>query len=241
MTTPLKIDDQDPSIVYSPTQWKRAGRAIEFDGTTMEALVSGATSQLQFTGTSIAVFGTIPGTVSGTPRSPHSIYSIDGQLVHDFAPSMETDPQFNLPFYQSDTLPIGDHTFLVTSLGEIFTFYLDYFEVTGDSSQTALSLTTTTTSQVTLSTYSSNISPDSSSKGISTGPIVGGILGGLALLATVLICLIMAWKAWKSIHTIKDVNANLSYVGPGFHGAVEPFYLTMSQREHSIVSSICDI
>ncbi|TFK37827.1 hypothetical protein BDQ12DRAFT_736014 [Crucibulum laeve] len=205
MMTPLRIDDQDPSIVYSPGQWKKAGSVNEYEGTTMETLASGATSQLQFTGTSIAVFGTIPKRLYGIQGNPNSTYSLDGQFVYQFAPSREDDTQYNVTFYQSNTLPLGNHTLLVTSLGNELTFYLDYFQINGDPSttgsliSTSLLSTPTTTlsptpaaaSQLTPSTNSTGISAVSSSNDTLIGPIVGGILGGFTLLAAVLACLVM--------------------------------------------------
>ncbi|TFK37821.1 hypothetical protein BDQ12DRAFT_666725 [Crucibulum laeve] len=159
MTTPLRIDDRDSSIVYSPSDWIGiAGSEKEFDLTLMEALGKGATSQLQFTvptlGTSIAVFGTILASDSNIQGNPLSTYSIDDQLVTTFAPSEETFRQHNVLFYRSATLPQGIHILLVTSLGNKSTFYVDYFEVTGDSSTTGSPISTSLLSTPTMTSSS---------------------------------------------------------------------------------------
>ncbi|TFK35389.1 hypothetical protein BDQ12DRAFT_726135 [Crucibulum laeve] len=276
MTTLLRIDDRDPSIVYSPDQWRGAGTVGDFDGTSMETLASGATSQLHFTGTSIAVFGSILGINNQIQGNPISTYSIDGKLVHQFAPSRENDLQVNVIFYQSDTLPQGNHTLLVTSLGDQGTFYLDYFEVTSDSSITGspiltsllstatktLSPTPAAVSQPTLSPNSASIPNGSSSKKVSIGPIVGGMLGGLVLLVIILTCLMIAvrWRRRRhqpycsadflrqmgqrtnldslEVNSHNQASQRRSQLPPGFHGAPEPFYLGTSQRKQAIISAI---
>ncbi|PPQ97222.1 hypothetical protein CVT26_000748 [Gymnopilus dilepis] len=121
------IDDQDPSVLYSPG-WRRKGTPnFEFDNTTSKANTPGLTATLNFTGVGIKVFGTIA--ADGVGNAPKSSYAVDALPVQGFTGTQQSDTQYRVLFFQSRPLLPGSHTLIVTNIGKNASLFLDYFEV----------------------------------------------------------------------------------------------------------------
>ncbi|PPQ76284.1 hypothetical protein CVT26_009679 [Gymnopilus dilepis] len=136
------IDDQDPTVNYSGA-WGKAGGPNELDGTTTWTHASGATATLHFSGTGISVFGTIPNIGRGT--SPSSSYSIDGSTSGSFTGTQRSDVQYKVVFFQSSTLSAGDHTLVVTNVGNATgLLYIDFFQIVENDPSTPSPGTTVT-------------------------------------------------------------------------------------------------
>lgn len=106
---------------------------------------------------------------------PISSYSIDGGNATTFnASKILQDVQYQRQFFQSKELTPANHTIVITTLSDNAYFILDYIAITP--------LVDTAPISSSIVPYST-ISPVASSKvERSLGPIIAGILGGLALL-----------------------------------------------------------
>jgi hypothetical protein len=143
-------------------------------------------------GTSVKVYGTV-GNFTLLPCS----YSIDGGAGIQQVATMQSSNQYQFLFFQSQELTADFHSLLITTLESDpsgGTLYLDFFAVTPLPIATASLLPSSTTSALLSSTTSLSPSPSSTSKP-PTGPIIGGVLGGLALLTFAFIAfLFFRWK-----------------------------------------------
>ncbi|KAJ7584027.1 hypothetical protein C8J56DRAFT_790114 [Mycena floridula] len=123
-----KIDDSDPSIVYSSDDWITAGSSHEFQSTTHETRIANATATIEFFGAFIQVYGTIPPYQPDVP-SPISNYSVDGAIPTTFAPKLtntSTSAMYQQQFFASPTLANGNHTLVITSVSNGGRLYLDF-------------------------------------------------------------------------------------------------------------------
>ena len=177
----LRIDDSDPGVQYDDL-WTNGDdipddTSLNWDGTLHYSNISGATAILNFTGelsrlrpivtyahrwpgTSIAVFGSFhpPGRYSMESR-----YSIDSQPPFAFIPSQEVSaPTHQTLFYSSPQFLYGQHTLVITNLGE--QLFIDFFDVQNDSEiTTPKSPSATTTSSKANSPLASIAAPTLSS------------------------------------------------------------------------------
>ncbi|PPQ78929.1 hypothetical protein CVT25_002404 [Psilocybe cyanescens] len=173
------VDDRDPSIVYT-SGWGTAGGPNEQNFTTSWTTSQGPSATLHFTGSGVAVYGTI--TNEGLGNAPISAYSIDGGAQTVYTGIQTSSIQYKVRFFQSATLSSGDHTLVVTcATGDAF-LYLDYFEVTlpsiiSSSSRSTSSATPTSSrsSTTSLSLSSSSSSTSSSTSSSSTSSKVSSI------------------------------------------------------------------
>ncbi|KAG5350568.1 hypothetical protein C0989_010355 [Termitomyces sp. Mn162] len=102
------VDDRDPQIAYSG-DWVLGGS-------------TGATATFSFTGSLVAVFGTI-----STPAV--STYAIDGSVVFTLTADHHTDNvQYKQQFFASDQLSNSYHTLVVTSTFAGASLWIDYFK-----------------------------------------------------------------------------------------------------------------
>jgi len=79
-------------------------------------------------GIRVAVYGTTRPPASGTV-SPQSSYTVDRNGPVTYTPPQDGDVQYRQLFYESPTLPNGQHTLTVTNLHDSDEFFLDYFVV----------------------------------------------------------------------------------------------------------------
>ncbi|KAJ7061304.1 hypothetical protein C8F01DRAFT_1369492 [Mycena amicta] len=122
------VDDRDPAVQYTPA-WETAdiGLPIEFGSTTSRALKNGDTARFSFTGTSVAVYGTIgPQTGVGSSMS----FSIDGGSSTSFSAPTGPSTTYHQRFFESSFLPDAAHTLQITSTSAAPSqLFLDYFLV----------------------------------------------------------------------------------------------------------------
>ncbi|KAH6910856.1 hypothetical protein BKA70DRAFT_1371062 [Coprinopsis sp. MPI-PUGE-AT-0042] len=137
----LIFDDRDASVVYSGS-WGQAGVSEEFNSTTTFSNTAGSTATLNFIGTGITVLGTIAG--GAREEEPISQYVLDDNDAVLFQGSPGRAPQRNQAFYQSPTLPAGQHTLTITNLAE-GTLFLDLMIVTPVEEVVVSTVTTTAT------------------------------------------------------------------------------------------------
>ncbi|KAG5645123.1 hypothetical protein DXG03_006840 [Asterophora parasitica] len=129
MATPVIVDDQDPRIQYSENHWFLAGSANEYATSTHGSRSSKGKATFTFTGTSIAVYGTISDT--GTYKTgPASTYSIDGASPATYSAVPTESKQYGVQFYRSPALADGEHTLVIANTLENAFFWLDYLEYT---------------------------------------------------------------------------------------------------------------
>ncbi|KJA18639.1 hypothetical protein HYPSUDRAFT_79059 [Hypholoma sublateritium FD-334 SS-4] len=126
MTTAL--DDRDPSIIYQGG-WLQGGTPFNFDGTTTWINHTGPTVSMTFTGTRIAVFGTVP--PAGSGPAPGSMYSIDGGPKTAFQATQKAGAQYQNLFFQSGILDVAvAHTLGIEHSINHTPFILDFFDIT---------------------------------------------------------------------------------------------------------------
>ncbi|KAF9552366.1 hypothetical protein CPC08DRAFT_768340 [Agrocybe pediades] len=128
----IRIDDRDPSIIYTPsTAWTRGGRSNEYMSTTTFTHAANAFVTYSFQGASqISVWGTIPSIVGGG-QGPESSYTIDNG--NPATMTFLQDPvsnQYQRIFFQSDPLTSEAHTLVITTGPSGGDFILDFIQLT---------------------------------------------------------------------------------------------------------------
>ncbi|KAF4616988.1 hypothetical protein D9613_008884 [Agrocybe pediades] len=128
------VDDRDPSITYNSNHWGFEENQNEVDGTSTFCNIVGGTATYHFSGPAIIrVFGTIQ---ASNVASGRSTYSIDGGTPQAHVPLPQSNPQFNVKFFES-SVPSGSHTLVITTLdGPNVFVYLDYIQVVSQPSPT---------------------------------------------------------------------------------------------------------
>ncbi|KAF8992157.1 hypothetical protein BDQ17DRAFT_1413467 [Cyathus striatus] len=125
------IDDQDKSKVTYNGNWIKGGSSAEYAGTVASSTRVGDSFIVSFSGTAIAVYGTIDAT-SGGVQTNYTVDNAPPTQVTSQAGNGDTSHQL---FYYSDVIGFADHTLNVTMVkimpsdpGE-GTIWFDYFEV----------------------------------------------------------------------------------------------------------------
>ncbi|KAJ7220768.1 hypothetical protein GGX14DRAFT_675942 [Mycena pura] len=132
MSQPFSIiDDRDPSVQYTGT-WVVGGTSHEYAGTVSSSLKSGDHFQVPFTGTGIAVYGTLDASSGGVKTS----YSVDGATADTVTSGSSGQDSYQQLFWQSDPFSGGPHTLTVAMVavnnvgGGEGTVWFDFFNVT---------------------------------------------------------------------------------------------------------------
>ncbi|KAF5335827.1 hypothetical protein D9611_009656 [Ephemerocybe angulata] len=188
MSKILEIDDQDPNILYRPTSsWETKGRARGFNRTTRWTGTKGATLQVGFIGTRVEVFGSISPR-SNTRRPPLSSYIVDNNKrtykTYTGLP-LDVETQYKVSFYIQENLsPDVVHQLLIRNDEEEDYFWIDFIRIIGDRVEIAPALSATATPATPPITTDTQVTEQvDKAKPISVGAIVGGVLGGIVLLA----------------------------------------------------------
>ena len=216
MATPslLQIDDRNPLVFYSPnSSWTRGGAASDFDGTSTFTATTGASATLTFTGmphfmspsffkkkssysplkgSEISVWGTIQFLQPNTTTYVVSSYSIDNGSTTIFNATESAGFQFQQKLFQSARLNESiSHTIVVTLVNN-GTYFIDYFLIVPSDATTSTSASSSATDSST--TAGAVNGSQSHSSRVSLGPVVGGTLGGLALLIIAILAFLLCCK-----------------------------------------------
>lgn len=150
------------------------------------------------TGSNIFVFGSVVDPGSSSP--PVSMYSVDGGSPTTFTAPQTTGRQDVVQFFRSSNMPLTNHTLTIniTNASPGAPYYLDYLQFNIDVLPLSSSVAPTSSASATSSSLSSSPPADSTTASASpsattsaaaetkqtaaTGAIVGGVVGGLAVL-----------------------------------------------------------
>jgi len=168
----ILIDERDPFVVFTSGRWEAHGGAHEYNATTMWSNTTGASVTLHFSGTSVAVFGTI----SARNPAPVSSYQIDGGSKTTFTALVPKSIQYRQEFFQSAVLSPGRHTLLMTNQMDNGWLWLDYFEVTPIKSSSS---SDTPSASATVALPNSVITPSSLSVTSSNDRFMGSTTTGV--------------------------------------------------------------
>ncbi|KAI0328195.1 hypothetical protein GY45DRAFT_1436334 [Cubamyces sp. BRFM 1775] len=195
------VDDDDYRIRFS-NGWRVLRSISQAYDATMHpvANLEGATATFNFTGTAIAVYGAV-GDVTDYGW-PSSSYAIDGKVYETYnfvtAAGYSDVSQFRyqVPFFTVQDLPAGNHTLVITVLNGTSpnTYWLDYIrffpfgnltssDPRSTTSAQGASINTSTPTAPTTTTAASVDNESSGSGSRSEGAVIGGAIGGGAILA----------------------------------------------------------
>ncbi|KAI1784079.1 hypothetical protein LXA43DRAFT_902313, partial [Ganoderma leucocontextum] len=121
------VDDADPRIQYS-RGWQAFVNGSELDGTKHGAAAAGLTASFSFTGTQVAVVGSLGSVdVHGIPTT---LYALDGVEAGLYTAPVIAPGFFelNVTFFSSKSLAPGEHTLVVTNVNGTSpnVFWLDF-------------------------------------------------------------------------------------------------------------------
>ncbi|TFK22253.1 hypothetical protein FA15DRAFT_706520 [Coprinopsis marcescibilis] len=171
-----QIDDKDDAVILTPANgWGAHGDFNEFRSTTSLPSVPGAVAVVRFTGTGISVLGTIASIRANSGIAPVSVYMVDTNSTTEsrFEGTPRDEPQYNSTFYQITDLPFGPHFLIIRHVvGEL---WLDSFMLHGEN----------TAAPGTKDSVDVDVPPSQGNGAITSHPgvIIGGTLGGVALVA----------------------------------------------------------
>ncbi|KAF9561078.1 hypothetical protein CPC08DRAFT_707651 [Agrocybe pediades] len=216
----ILVNQSDPSLQFD-SDW----RAL--DGLRKVTTQLNSVFRFEFVGVSLSWYGVIP---DNYPRSAsRGSYSIDGGPPIVFPlnglPSENAVTQFYQEFFQTPSYPAGSHEIVVTYLGDSQStpLTLEYLLVqngTLDTTPTTTSALSSSTSPTFHGVGSSTI-PSSASTVVGLAPsnstasntltakigiIVGGVIGGLVLLAVVIILYLWYRRIMRLEHQVQEAN-----------------------------------
>ncbi|KAI1795113.1 hypothetical protein LXA43DRAFT_64981 [Ganoderma leucocontextum] len=179
---PVIIDDGDlHDILYQPTNLWAHRQGQNFHGSTFSAGFTGAQSQFTFNGTNLVVYGAQTPRPAGnkTAVPPSVTFAIDGVIPMVVVSNPDVNStQYATQFFDSHTLPAGEHVLQIDVQygSDDWPFVIDYLEYTPMNSS------------------STSVSSGSGSQTSHTGPIIGGFVGGAALVGGVALA---SWLFYK--------------------------------------------
>jgi len=164
-----QIDDRDRRIQYSSGWAAISPGASQFRDTAQVSNVNGATAQFFFFGTSVTVYGTIVPNLPGFV--PPAEFFVDDSPVLNATAPMAPDvgsqvSLYQVPLYQSPLLDAGPHLLNMKVTASGAHVWLDFL---------MLNLLQQPSNSTALSTHSTR-------RDSSTPRIIGGVVGGVALL-----------------------------------------------------------
>ncbi|KAI0766999.1 hypothetical protein C8Q74DRAFT_1277409 [Fomes fomentarius] len=224
MSDVVTVDDLEfDKVHYSSTPtafWDTyvpENAADVWDGELHRASTPGLSATLSFTGSQVSVFGRVE-PASNNGQQPLSLYSVGSQKLQAFIPEDVTSPVDNLAFFNSSVMPYAQYT-LVINVSRVDAgtpYLLDYIRFNTSNPDTGASnsgqsSTTTSTAAMSETGTPGSLGVSSASPSTPVGPIVGGIIGGVAVLAVIIFAFLC--------HRIRKRRARL-----------EPFHSNESKR-----------
>ncbi|KAF9021347.1 hypothetical protein BDZ89DRAFT_1116005 [Hymenopellis radicata] len=180
------IDDRDSAVVRTGL-WFDDEAGASYNSTLSSSTHEGDFLTVTFTGTEIIVYGTYNKNSGGVVTS----YAIDNGLATPVTHSASGDsPQYRQQFWDSGTLDMAEHHLDLTMVhvntldrGFTTSVWIDYFNVTSVPATNTSSTTVTpsTSGSGSSSTALSGSTSGAHSSSPPVGAIVGGIIGGVAL------------------------------------------------------------
>ncbi|KAF9068452.1 hypothetical protein BDP27DRAFT_1364031 [Rhodocollybia butyracea] len=179
------VDDNDPRIIYSDG-WVKGGEAqFECNGTTHAHAAGSAniTATLKFSGVGIQVFGTITAAAPPSDGSPSSIYKVDDLPASTFSYSTHGGDYYRFQLYASPLLKAGNHTLLITFIGDnqsrgTWLDYILYFPSTNELTSIS-SEAPTPSASIAPEPYANSSTNITHSSCPNVGVITSGVLGGV--------------------------------------------------------------
>ncbi|KAI0677340.1 hypothetical protein C8Q78DRAFT_84773 [Trametes maxima] len=174
------VDDANTnSILYQPKDLvfpTTYDNTIAFSGTITE-IVTGGTASLTFSGTAVVVYGIATTDFSVAP--PSATFKIDGSLQQTSTAPNNGSLSYSYPFFESGELSSGQHTLdiAVTHGTNEYPFILDYIVYLPESGATP-----TASQQATATAPPGPTVFTSPKAAVPVGAIVGGVVGGIAVL-----------------------------------------------------------
>jgi len=163
-------------------------------------------------GTGISVFGTVERFSPGIPQFVVSSYSLDGGPTATYNATVQTQFQFQQNFFQSGPLVSGSHTLVATQLTNNARFFIDYFLVIPPNSSITLAPTSMSPTSATSSSTSAVITaPAGDGAKTPTAAIIGGTLGGLALIGIAVLVFWLIRKRAKNKHERREQNFQFNF------------------------------
>ncbi|KAH9898261.1 hypothetical protein C8Q73DRAFT_392705 [Cubamyces lactineus] len=187
------FDNTDPGIEYSRGDWlDDRGISGVFNNTLAETSTEGATVHIEFTASQIVIIGATVSPAGASPDSgPISAYSIDGAKNSVFLFQADAANATGVTFFNSGPLTLGSHTLdiKIVSITDDIPYLLDAVyleEPVQQATSTAQWVSTVfvTPPAATNLADQSNVSGSASSSSVPVGAIVGGTIGGVALLVS---------------------------------------------------------
>ncbi|KAL0067269.1 hypothetical protein AAF712_005666 [Marasmius tenuissimus] len=168
MSSLIRLDDRDPRISYTPESgWHPRGSEPEYQNTTMGTSAAGARMTFTFTGSYIAVYGTISHKLTTSPTSNTFTLTMSGKdTTHNttWAAAPRLDANYNVKMYESpQDIEYGLYTLAMDVGVKGSDTWIDYLEL----NQTDPNANTKT------STSSSRSSTPNSTPTVATGSATG--------------------------------------------------------------------
>ncbi|KAF9068456.1 hypothetical protein BDP27DRAFT_1421817 [Rhodocollybia butyracea] len=176
------VDDNDPRISYSGGWIDGGDPGFECKGTTHGAEGANVTATLNFNGVGVQVFGSIG--FAANDGSPSSTYQVDNLPASTFVFNANGQNNYRVQFYASPLLNAGNHTLIITSLGNnnsrIWLDYILYYPTTNSASN--LSATSTPSGSASSATFSPTSDTDTTTHRASdrVALIAGAVVGSVA-------------------------------------------------------------
>ncbi|KAH9829640.1 uncharacterized protein C8Q71DRAFT_717950 [Rhodofomes roseus] len=193
---------------------------------------------LTFTGTAVWVYGVVPNYVQYATTFVNVSFELDGKVagLYTHVPSTSTSYEYNVTLFSNTGLANTQHTLVISPQREPDTSYMafDWAQYTYDvtTSSSTGSSTSSTASGGGSSSTSVVQSPSQSASGFTStsshapvGAIVGGVIGGLGLLALVILVLLLHRRyrhgGLDKIRIVRGGEEGRGCIEPG--AQVDPF------------------
>ncbi|KAK7044500.1 hypothetical protein R3P38DRAFT_166832 [Favolaschia claudopus] len=206
---PQCIQDNDTRVRYSPA-WSLS--PLGFFGTSHQTEEAGSSLSLNFNGTGIIVFGSVPPS-SGSNAPPTASYTVDTSPPVVTAEAMAKTPILNQPLFSVSNLHPGSHTLdiKVLNVSAASPFGIQYFIVTPQAlAATSASSSSLSPDQVPEST-TINGTAESRSASRTTVGILAGVLGSVifVLLCVVVTFVVIARRRQRRASRTKEMQSSL--------------------------------
>ncbi|KAG5644964.1 hypothetical protein DXG03_007334 [Asterophora parasitica] len=181
----IVVDSNDPALSYDGS-WRQT-----VSGQMMQTTTKGGKAEFNFTGTQLTWVGYIPVELPGNSSS--ASYAIDGGSPNSFNlyghPPTDGTSSFNQLFFTTPQLAPGPHSIAVTYNGnaQYTPLTLDYIYLTTSPSKIAAG------ADPSADPSAGFTKPLGATKRVRVGAIVGGVIGGVAVV--ILIAFIFFWRA----------------------------------------------